>query len=559
MPQITRDDVSFPTRALLVEKFAALAKRAEKLGLALKLVKDESFKVEVVFIDGNEWRILDVVTEENRCTGIDRKTVVARGYAVRVVEHFNLVFEFPDSPLYHNGHTLIALAQPVIEDSDVTTAEHRIITSLVEGHGHDLNFARSEKLTCGHCKATRRRNTVAIVERPDKTLLTLGTDCLTYYVPMAANSIAILETIEAFRTLRDAEDPFEEEFGGGSRGKPVWSLDSILTLACDLLNHFPFVSGKAASLDMTKTSSKTDMLTNILFLSPMNRTGHEMARERKTRFANEAYVARVAREVEATKAWAASLEGKNDFEANMKAAFAAEVVSVRTLGLVIAAVACSRRDNEAREARKAFRNEYVGTLAPEGEPLTKVSFPVAKCVGHSVIERGRFGDGHRIAFRLPEGQLLIWWASKPPQGYNNGDTVEILDASIKAHEEYKGTKQTVLTRCDVVTEAVKAERAEGLKKFEASEVVKKAIVKAAKAEAKGYVKSFPGKPFDAYGSAAGFAWDSHKADFDLDACNGWFNPSGKFFDAMVKEVERLNKKATEKAVKGAAETKTEGQ
>ena len=67
---------------------------------------------------------------------------------------------------------------------------------------------------------------------------------------------------------------------------------------------------------------------------------------------------------------------------------------------------------------------------------------------------GDFGD--RFLYRMVDGQgnILVWWASAS-QGWEVGLGYAI-NGTVKKHDDYKGTKQTVLSRCKEVPFAEEA-------------------------------------------------------------------------------------------------------
>jgi hypothetical protein len=58
-----------------------------------------------------------------------------------------------------------------------------------------------------------------------------------------------------------------------------------------------------------------------------------------------------------------------------------------------------------------------------------------------------YGVSTRCVFRTDGGSTVIWWASNPPE-MTKGATYEVT-GTVKAHDTYKGERQTVLTRCKV--------------------------------------------------------------------------------------------------------------
>ena len=94
---------------------------------------------------------------------------------------------------------------------------------------------------------------------------------------------------------------------------------------------------------------------------------------------------------------------------------------------------------EAEEELKASKStsEYLGS---EGD---KVSLEVT--YSHSAEFESEFGTKHIYSFKDDNGNQIIWKSTTYiEQDYG---TRFILSGTIKAHNEYRGIKQTILTRC----------------------------------------------------------------------------------------------------------------
>jgi hypothetical protein len=104
-----------------------------------------------------------------------------------------------------------------------------------------------------------------------------------------------------------------------------------------------------------------------------------------------------------------------------------------------AAAAAILRDSE-RKAENAA-SEYVGEVKVRME-LTLTVLGVFDSEGH-------YGHTDIVKMKDAEGNLFTWFASGW-SGLTRGDVVT-GKGTVKAHDTYKGTKQTVLTRCKFET------------------------------------------------------------------------------------------------------------
>jgi len=103
-------------------------------------------------------------------------------------------------------------------------------------------------------------------------------------------------------------------------------------------------------------------------------------------------------------------------------------------------------DRKAQEAALNGKRVYVGTVGQ------RATFENLTCVRCPVIDT-QFGTLYINTFEDADGNLLIWKTGS--QSYAQGERVT-LKGTVKAHDEYRGTKQTLLTRCKAVSNGKEA-------------------------------------------------------------------------------------------------------
>jgi len=164
---------------------------------------------------------------------------------------------------------------------------------------------------------------------------------------------------------------------------------------------------------------------------------------------------------ETVTAWGVKLKDREDlgdYLYNLSVCFANKMVSYKETGLVASAIVAYKKDNDflkKREYQKeeAESSDYFGEIKVRGDyTLTLVE----------VKEWGSdWGTTHFLRFKDDLGNIAVWYASKslglefPKEPWrfeevNIGDKI-VLKATVKEHGEFKGAKQTVLTRGKVVS------------------------------------------------------------------------------------------------------------
>jgi hypothetical protein len=153
-----------------------------------------------------------------------------------------------------------------------------------------------------------------------------------------------------------------------------------------------------------------------------------------------------AQEAELVYDWAQDLcsrEQVSDYISNLRTACAQGYVDSRSKGLVASAVQAYRRelaDIEASKLKSANPSKHVGMV---GDKLT-INATVTRCIQKD----GMYGITTIIALLDDVGNEYTWFASGCHE-YKVGQSVR-GKGTVKAHNEYQGTKQTILTRCKLV-------------------------------------------------------------------------------------------------------------
>ena len=102
-----------------------------------------------------------------------------------------------------------------------------------------------------------------------------------------------------------------------------------------------------------------------------------------------------------------------------------------TLMLKLQDCIAKQKDKE----KSAEESEYVGSIGDKSE----FDVTVTGCFGFE----SQYGYTYVNTFKTTDNNVLVWITSS--KAFDIGKTLKIK-ATIKEHKEYKGTKQTVLTR-----------------------------------------------------------------------------------------------------------------
>jgi len=166
----------------------------------------------------------------------------------------------------------------------------------------------------------------------------------------------------------------------------------------------------------------------------------------------------------------------NDYLYNLNVACRVGTCNSKSSGLTASIIALADREQGKEIERRKFSNlkETSAYFAEAGDKVVVK----ATLMGKKELE-GQYGCTTMFKFVSEAGNALTWFASG---SFADGAWVigneYILAGKVKKNEEYQGLKQTILTRCNAVTqEWVDAEKAKAEKK--AARAAKKAAKAAA--------------------------------------------------------------------------------
>lgn len=318
-----------------------------------------------------------------------------------------------EAPRY-NGWTFLAAL-----DND----QHAGLVTRMAPGTEDLNVDRSKIVEggCDHCGIDRyRRTTYVVLNEETGEQKQVGSTCISDFLGWDGGVV--------FYGVDEVRE--EVEGGWGAKGDNDFGTDYVLAVAWATVKAFGWVP--ASGYGMT-TKERV-----LRVLEPFNAT------ERAEAEALAPFVSDAAEHAAKVRAFILSEDfaGKSEYVINLKAVAAAEWTTARNVGLLASAPqALARFENDSliRKAKAEKPSEFFGSVGD------KVEFT-------GTIETIRYIEsqyGTSVLYQIRNsetGQLVKWFASREALGETTGVEVSIK-GSIKGHEEFRGIKSTVLTRC----------------------------------------------------------------------------------------------------------------
>lgn len=315
--------------------------------------------------------------------------------------------------------------------------------------GHELGgYEPAGDDHCDHCNVDRRRTRLYIV-RNDTTgeLLQLGHTCIELYTGFSPKGLWALQFADELKGFGE-----DDGVGGGwSSADRAASVNEVIALAFAYSNEGRnYVSSKVE----WKRGTGAAVRTHIFQGAPLRRNygrdeqsyqrdlaEYEAAVVDAARYlADEALIADIRASVETTAA-------DSDYGRNLRVILAGEFVSSKNIGFAASVVSVYAREKElaVKRAQEAAKPKAQGFLAEVGTRIKK-----AFSIELSVVRQreGDFGWSTWVVGTTPEGFLVCWNASGK-HDWTVGDVLKLEAASVKAHENYKGNDQTIITRAKI--------------------------------------------------------------------------------------------------------------
>lgn len=279
---------------------------------------------------------------------------------------------------------------------------------------------------CDHCRTTRQRNQTYLVRHDDGRQLQVGSTCIKDFLGWNAHVTLIYQ------------DDLTEELGFGSFGGVADAVDTRYAMAVawaliKLDGYRP-----ASSFDGTTKGDVIDVLWPPSGLTMKRR--QELARIRE--LADEAM-----QRADECIAWVLNdMEGFGEYVKNLKAVVAADYVTMRNIGLLASAPqAWAKALNRTLIQKAATTSQWIGA---EGD---KVTFTAT--INDIRYVPSHFGPSIVLyTMQTPDGNVVKWFSSNGSLGDKVGETFT-LKATIKALEEFRGVKQTLVTRAKALVPA----------------------------------------------------------------------------------------------------------
>lgn len=277
---------------------------------------------------------------------------------------------------------------------------------------------------CDHCHTHRdRRSTILVAHETGGVVLQVGRSCLKDF--LGHSTMPVLLTL----------DDVAGALGAKASAQPTaWDTLSVLTYAQAAVEAFGWTPASASGPGRTPTR-------DVVRLALCGGGGADDVRKALAPHLHEA----TARAPQLRGTLLERLTGTTGYEANLIGVLRADSVTARHLGLAVSAVTAHARlthelDTNATAAAAPAPSEWLGAI---GDRVT-VTGTVRTALRVDGYSR-HSPDPLMLILECPGAVVKMTTAAGWSDGVKRGDTVTVT-ATVKAHTEWNGTRQTVLTR-----------------------------------------------------------------------------------------------------------------
>lgn len=349
-----------------------------------------------------------------------------------------------------DGWEFVAVLEPVQLDN----GQWENFVRMVPGYPGIPQDLRHRLGDCDHCHTKRNRKETFVLRstQPNEDHHTdstrqfkvVGRNCLKDFTGGHHDPHALAQAAELLFALNDACQQASDDddcWGSGeARQDKTFDLQQVLEWTSRMIQVFGWVSrSKANESYLSGLVATADHVIGVL-VRP--REGIQAWEDFRTK--NQP-ISQDKSRAEAAIAWAQDqTDSDNDYLRNVNLVARMGYTTSGTFGVAVSILAAYDRATEAQQAQeRARQSQYQGEIGKRQVfNLTVVSIFGAE---------GQYGTTGIHRMLDANGNIFTWFASPGTSWLERGKELT-LKATVKAHAEYKGAKQTILTRVTEQTE-----------------------------------------------------------------------------------------------------------
>lgn len=293
--------------------------------------------------------------------------------------------------------------------------------SPVPGQMVPPQFRNVKDGQCDHCKTNRRRKKSMLVTKNFLEFKVVGSSCVKDFLGHATpNSL-----IDVYSFELAVEDTIHN-VNGMQPNMALHDIKKILTLSSMFVRKFGYV--KVDDYDKMPTR---DCIHRYIHPDPISSFDKQFINNNVPQDKDKEKAEKVIK-------WIKEQSNATDYMHNLQKCVEAGAISNKRIGILASAVVSYDKATErADRENNSKANQWIGNIKDRLKGL-QATVKRFNCID------GYYGMTTIVTLETEEGNTLVWFATNNPD-VEVGDQWE-LDGTVKDHNDYNGTRQTILTR-----------------------------------------------------------------------------------------------------------------
>lgn len=329
----------------------------------------------------------------------------------------------------------------------VASVEHTEAGNIFSKALSDVQIPKkyyASKCYCEHCNTNRTRKDTFIIRNAETgEFKQIGRNCLNDYT----HGLSV-QTASFFASIKDIFDEEEQRpIGGLAWYERHYETREILQYAAETIRCFGYTKGDA------DTQSTKGLMGNIIDFEHGNlryweRKDVEALSFKLKRAGFDHNSSESNKAVDTVLEWIGNQPDEGDYMHNLKVVTSLHYCKAHNFGLLVSVFPAYNRDLEEQDRRR--REAEVGKLSQHvGEVGKHIEVEIEKVKCLTSWESCYNGYSTQTTFIWgmtdKNGNVFTWKTSN----WLDTDSKYTIKGTVKEHKEYRGVKQTELTRCRV--------------------------------------------------------------------------------------------------------------
>lgn len=309
--------------------------------------------------------------------------------------------------------------------------------TVIRKFKHDITIPERYYHTepiCEHCGTRRRRKNVYLVHNTTTDeFKQVGASCLCDFTH-GLSAEAIASYISLYDELIKGETPYE-----GSSYTSYYNTEEYLAYVYECVKRFGYIKTEAG-IDSTKQTAYNYMQAAHGNFPSIMKAEQERLLQEMEAYNFDVTNQEVTDTVKAALSWISTQQATTDYIHNLKVICSEQYTTSKNLGFLASLIpsylkAAEKEQELQRKKASELNSTHVGSVGD------RIKF---QCTSVSTLTAWDTIYGTTFLYKLLDdaGNTYIWKTSKYiPDTYTG-----LITATVKSHNEFRGVKQTELTR-----------------------------------------------------------------------------------------------------------------